>query len=382
MVWSKRTNFLTILLTALVFSAIAPSLFASPTAPTQANQSINYRERPRYPFDPQQLKRRPMLDGMIGANEWDPLYTINDTTVKGTIYLNWDDDYLYVGAKADQAGYLVVDLDANADGWLRGADNLELTIAPSGDNTTGAAITARVLDAAGNKDAPVWNDKVIDTRSIQAVQRTTGGTWAVELAIPKGLAGVSPRGGATMSVRADLLPLTAAAAPTAPYEPHLLVDISLVEARTTTAPGVTPRLTLEDAKLIQGQTLRASFQISNQTEEPLKIKSITWQGEGAAADIVTMLRDVNVEPVKGLKTAKVAYRTDLPATAIPGFYQLTATAQLENGKTVSSTTSFSIVEPFVLSIVTEPEVINVLGPTQVKIFAQVTSTRLDIRGRT
>lgn len=332
---------------------------------------INYRERPRYPYDAQRLKRRPTLDGMIGANEWDPLYTIDDTTVKGTVYLNWDDDYLYVAAKTDQPGYLVIDIDANADGWLRGADNLELTVAPSGDSTTSAAITARILDAAGNKDAPVWNDKVVDTRSIQAAQRTTGGSWTVELAIPKGIAGLMPRAGATMSVRADLLPLTAAATPTAPYEPHLLLDINLVEAKTIAAPGVTPRLSLEDAKLIPGQTLKATFELVNQTEEPLKVRAITWQGEGAASDIVNLLRDVNVEPVKGLKIGKLHYKTDLPSTAVPGFYQLTALAQLDSGRVVASTASFSVVEPFTLQIATSPELINVLGPTPVKIFVDV-----------
>jgi hypothetical protein len=195
-VLSKRPKLPLALLSALTLLSVFAAFHPAPAAASQSPQSIRYSERPRYPFDPQRLKRRPIMDGMIGANEWDPLYTINDTTVKGTVYLNWDDDNLYIGAKTDQAGYLVIDLDASADGWLRGSDNLELTVAPSGDNTTGAAITARVLDAAGNKDAPVWNDKVIDPKSIQAIQRTTGGAWTVEIAIPKGLAGIMPRGGA------------------------------------------------------------------------------------------------------------------------------------------------------------------------------------------
>ena len=84
------------------------------TAVRPAVPTINYRERPRYPYDPQRLKRRPILDGRIADNEWDPLYTITDTAAKGTVYVNWDDDFLYVGAKVDQPSWIVFDLDCNA----------------------------------------------------------------------------------------------------------------------------------------------------------------------------------------------------------------------------------------------------------------------------
>src|SRR3954467_2251966 len=83
----------------------------------QSTSAVNYRERPRYPYDPQRLKRRPILDGKIADGEWDPLYTIGDTAAKGTIYVNWDDDYLYVAARTDQPSWLIFDLDCNADGW-------------------------------------------------------------------------------------------------------------------------------------------------------------------------------------------------------------------------------------------------------------------------
>jgi hypothetical protein len=345
----------------------APVVLTKPVTP-----GINYRERPRYPFDPQRLKRRPVLDGVIGDSEWDPLYTIGDGAVKGTVYLNWDDDFLYVAARTDQSAWVVLDLDANADGWLRGADNLELTVAPAGMDGV-PALTARILDAAGNKDAPVWNEKVVDPRSIQLVEKMTGGAQVIEMAIPKGIAGLSLRPNATLSVRADFLPSGPAPTPTAPYEPHLLVDITLVEARTVAAPGITPRLTLDDSKVIPGQSLRATLELMNQTEEESRVRFITWQGDAAAADLLRLERDPNVPPIKGLKTLKRKYSSTLPETAVPGFYQLTATAQLENGRTVSSTISFSVVEPFSLQMSVEPDPINVLGPTQVKAFVDITS---------
>lgn len=347
--------------------AAAPAPAAAQSVP-----AINYRERPRYPYDPQRLKRRPILDGKIADNEWDPLYTIGDTAAKGTVFVNWDDDYLYVAARTDQPCWLVFDLDANADGWLRGADNLEISVAPAG--AEGASpITARILDAAGNKDAPVWNDKVVDTRSIQIVQKNNGGSYVTEMAIPKGIAGLALRAGSTLSCRADLVPGTVAPAPTAPYEPHLLLDINLVEARTIGVSGLTPRLVLEDSKLIPGQPLRATLELMNQSEGELRVRSVTWRGNTGADDLLRAERDPNVPPIPGLKTLKRKYSSALPDNAVPGFYQVTASAELENGKTVQSTASFSIVDAFKLQIVSDPDPITVLGPTVAKLYVDISS---------
>jgi len=343
-----------------------------PRSGTQAAPAINYRERPRYPYDPQRLKRRPVLDGKIADNEWDPLYTIGDTAAKGTVYVNWDDDYLYVAVRTDQPSWFVFDLDCNAYGWLRGADNLELTVAPPSTDGT-PALTARILDAAGNKDAPIWNEKVVDTRSIQIVQKSSGGSYVTEMAIPKGIAGLALRAGSTLSCRGDLLTSSTPPALTAPYEPHLLLDINLVEARTIGTAGLTPRLTLEDSKLIPGQPLRATMELMNQSEGELRVRSVTWRGGAGADDLLRAEREPNVPPIPGLKTLKRKYSSAIPENAIPGFYQVTASAELENGKTVQSTTSFSIVDPYKLQIVPEPDPVNVLGPTVVKLFVEIFS---------
>lgn len=349
---------------------------AAPSAATglskQSTPAINYRERPRYPYDPQRLKRRPILDGKIADNEWDPLYTIGDTAAKGTVYVNWDDDFLYIAARTDQPCWLVFDLDANADGWLRGADNLELAVAPAGMEGA-STITARVLDAAGNKDAPIWNEKVVDTRSIQIVQKNSGGSYVTEMAIPKGIAGLSLRAGSTLSCRADLLPATTVPTPTAPYEPHLLLDINLVEARTISVAGLTPRLVLEDNKLIPGQPLKATLELMNQSEGEIRVRSVTWRGNTGADDLLKAERDPNVPPIPGLKTLKRKYGSSLPDGAVPGFYQITASAELENGKTVQSTVSFSIVDAYKLQLVADPDPVNVLGPTVVKLFVDIFS---------
>ncbi len=342
----------------------------------QLSPPINYRERPRFPFDPQRLRLKPILDGSIGESEWTPLYTIGEGLVKGTVYLNWDEDNLYLAARMDQPGWLALNIDCNGDGWLRGADNLELLIPPISDAAQ-PALTARILDAAGNKDAPVWNDKVVDPRSIQVIEKVSGSGQVIEIAIPKGIAGLTPRVNANLGVRADFWVGVAAPVSTPPYEPHLLIDVSMVDAKAVGAPGVSPRLVLEDTKVVPGQTLEATLEVSNQVDEDRTIRTVTWSGEGAAGDILKSLREVTVPPLKGLKTLKLKYASPLPLTAVPGFYQITATAQLDNGSSVSVTASFQVVEPFVLSVVTEPEAITVLGPIPCKAWVEILNATPD-----
>lgn len=341
----------------------------APLPPAQA--VINYRERPHYPFDPQRLKLRPVLDGVIGDTEWTPLYTVGEGPVKGTVYVNWDDDFLYLAARTDRPAWVVFDVDASDDGWLRGADNLELSVAPLGPAQT--PLGARILDAAGNKDAPVWNDRVVDPRTIQIVQKEAGAGQVIEMALPKGLAGLAPRANGQVGFRADFLPAGPPPAPTAAYEPHLLIDLMLVESRTTGAPGIAPRLVLEDAEVIPGQTLRATMELTNQVDEDRTVRAITWQGEGPAADILKTVREVALPPLKGQSTLKIRYDSPLPDTAVPGFYQVSATCQLDTGAVVGGTSSFTVVEPIRLAMTVEPDALTILGPVEVRVVVDVTS---------
>jgi len=358
-----RTTHSFCLLLLLVSLSVPPAPATAQDANTQAAQpqeaakpafTINYRERPRYPFDRQRLKRRPVLDGVISEGEWDPLYTISDGPVNGTVYLNWDDDFLYMAAKTDQPAWVIFDIDANDDGWLRGADNLEITVAPVSAGVM-PPIIARILDAASGKDQPVWNDRVVDTKSIQVAAKAGGNTYVVELAVPKGIAGLTPRPNATIGFRADFLPANQTPAPTPPYEPHLLLDVDLVDARVTGAPGVSPKLTLEDQRVIPGGTLNATLELLSGSDEPIPVKWVAWKGDGAAADILLSERNPNVPAINPRKSLKLRYSCRLPDTAVPGFYQLNASAELTNGRTVQATASFQVVEPFVLTMSASPE---------------------------
>src|SRR5579862_1710656 len=233
-------------------------------AGAQQTPNINFRVRPSFATDPQRLRRTPQIDGVLSDGEWDPFYTVTDGPIKGTIYCNWDDNYLYVATRTEQPAGLIVDIDATDDGWLRGADNLELVIGSAGDNSA-PTLAARLLDAANSKDTPAWTTQGIDVKSILMAGKVVNGSQVIELAIPKGVGSLVLRPGANIGLRVDFLPPGPASAyvPTAPYEPHLLLDATLVEARTQAASGINPHLTLSDPKCVAGEKLFATLDLHN-----------------------------------------------------------------------------------------------------------------------
>jgi hypothetical protein len=334
-----------------------------------------FRERPRFVTDPQRLRRSPTIDGVLSEGEWDPFYTIDNGPVKGTVYCNWDDRYLYVAVKSDAASTVLVDLDAGGDGWLRGSDNMEIVVGPPQTAGGTPSVAVRLLDAANSKDTPVWNETGVDPKTILAAERFENGVQVLELAIPKNAGSLVLRPGVNIGLRAEFLPSMIAAAyvPTQPFEPHLLLDATLVEARVVAAQGLNPKLTLSDYKCVQGQKLFATLELFNQTDIAVKIKSVLWTGQGNSVNAVNTFRDVNVPPILGLKRNKMQYKTILPENLALGSYVLQVAVETEDGKRVESSASFSVVEPLQVQISSEPNPVAILGPTKLDVKVDILS---------
>lgn len=347
---------------------------AAPVLRQAEPPAIKFRERPRYPADPQRLKRTPQIDGVLGDGEWDPFYTITDGMIKGTIYCNWDDNFLYLATRTDGAANVLFDLDLNGDGWLRGADNVELLIGSAANGGT-PAISARLLDASNSKDTPVWNDTAIDPKALIVAEKIVNGTQILEIAIPKNTASLAPKVGQNFGVRAEFLPPGPIAnfVSTAPFEPHLLVDATLAVARVTGIAGINPRLTLSDLKCIAGQKLFATLELTNQTDQNVNIKSVLWTGTGLSANAVNTLRDVSVKPLLGLKKQKLTYSTLLPPNLSVGSYLLTVTVETEDGKSIQSAAAFTVVEPIKVQMASEPQPLVVSGQTKLFVDVDITS---------
>ncbi len=353
-----------------------PAIQTPPTVVPLAPVSpvVNFRERPRFVTDPQRLRRSVQVDGALGEGEWDPFYTIGEGPIQGTIYCNWDDNFLYLAARTSQPSSVIFDVDMSGDGWLRGADNLELVI---GGTTEGAAptVVARLLDAANSKDTPVWNEKAIDVKSLQVAVKTVNGTQVVEVAIPKNTASLVLRPGVNIGLRGEFLPPMSAAAyvPTPPFDPHLLLDASLVESRVVSMAGVNPRLTLSDDKCIAGQTLFATLELLNQTDQAIPIRSLLWTGQGGSANAINTVREVTVPVLPALKTLRLKYRTPLPPTLPTGSYTLVVTGEMENGKQVQATSTFMVVEPLQAQMASSPQPVAIIGQTKLTVSVDVLS---------
>lgn len=350
---------------------------APPAAPLQlapVQPPINFRERPTYPTDSQRLRRTVQLDGVLSDGEWDPFYTVTGGPIKGTIYCNWDDNFLYLAARTEQPAVILFDVDMGGDGWLRGADNLELVIG-SVPESGNPALVARLLNAANSKDAPAWNETATDTRTIQVAGKAVNGTQFIEIAIPKNTASLVLRPGATLGLRAEFLPpgLPSAYLPTQPFEPHLLLDAMLVESRALPASGVLPRLTLSDHKCVATQKLFATLELRNQRDLTVPIRSVTWTGQGNSINAVNTIRSVNVPSIPGLKTLKLKYDTVLPPDLAPGSYTLLVTVDLEDGKQVQSAATFTVVEPLQAQISSDPQPVEIVGQTKLQLNVDVYS---------
>ncbi|HLK61391.1 MAG TPA: hypothetical protein VKU00_32880 [Chthonomonadaceae bacterium] len=358
-----------------------------PDAPVAAQppaaSGIKFRERPRYVSDPQRLRRMVHVDGVLSDGEWDPFYTIDDGAIKGTVYVNWDDNYLYLAAKTDGEATVLFDIDMGGDGWLRGADNVELVIGSAPVGGSGPTIVARLLDAASSKDAPAWNETSIDPKSLIVAEKITNGTQVVEIAIPKTTPGLVLRPGVSMGIRAEFLPPASAAAyvPTAPFEPHLLLDTVLVESRMLPAAGLNPHLTLSDYKCIPGQNLFATLELQNQTDLNVPIRSVLWSGNGASINAVNTLREVNVKPIPGMKRTKLTYKTQIPDNLPLGSYMLNVTVETEGGKQVQASAAFAVVEPVQVQMSATPQPVAIVGPTRLTVEVNVFSAVPDhLRG--
>jgi hypothetical protein len=130
---------------------------------------------------------------------------------------------------------------------------------------------------------------------------------------------------------------------------------------------------LADNRVIPGQTLHATLELAAKTDEQTAIKSITWKGEGGAADVLRMVRDPSAGTLTIKKPLKLKYSSAIPDSAAPGFYQITATAELEGGKAAIATTSFSVVEPFVLALSTTPAPATAAASKRLRISIDIAS---------
>lgn len=113
-------------------------------------------------------------DGLIDGLDPQPLYEFNGAVKRGIastyvgsiqqndlvaeVYAGWDDRYFYVRYEADRPAHILIQIDANADGWFHGFDNIQSRILSYEDSLSVASFYLR--------DCSNWIQSPKDRRDI------------------------------------------------------------------------------------------------------------------------------------------------------------------------------------------------------------------------
>ncbi|HEY6951836.1 MAG TPA: hypothetical protein VI758_05480 [Bacteroidota bacterium] len=135
---------------------------------------------------------------------------LNFEDLRASTYLRWDDHFLYVNATTDKPANLLIQIDADNDGWFHGFDNFQARIMNNGDSVWVADYYLR--------DCSSWTESPRDRRDIlrrsdlqilcsvnPAPHQSRDSVYSLTVKIPRNDAyGLSLRPGKRMSVRLGL----------------------------------------------------------------------------------------------------------------------------------------------------------------------------------
>jgi hypothetical protein len=139
-----------------------------------------------------------------------PFATVKAQDLRGTTYLRWDDRFLYFKANTDKPANLLIQIDANNDGWFHGFDNFQARVMNNGDSTWVADYYLR--DCSSWKDPPkdrrdiLRRSDLIISSGIDTVHSPGGKvSYSVTVKIPRNdTYGLQLKPGKRMSVRFGL----------------------------------------------------------------------------------------------------------------------------------------------------------------------------------
>ncbi|MGV3616725.1 MAG: hypothetical protein ACO1SV_15465 [Fimbriimonas sp.] len=255
--------------------------------------------------EPNRLALTPKLDGELSVEEWDPL--VSTEGLKG--FFQWEPGQLHLAATAPNGQDLLLSLDLRSNGWLVGADNVEIRVT----NRDGSArVMARLVDAT-NVAGPTWVDLpgigMAATISAKAGEAET----TYEVTLSDANLGLFPTSdGKGLSVRLDTVP--SEAAPLEPYIPRTLAPVTLVYRRAAAVPnGLKWGIEGAGNSTTPGGSIRIRYTFNG--DEKLGLKKLALRSEGVVKDETTQ-STVPFPVFDNKKRAFVDYETKIrPETA-------------------------------------------------------------------
>jgi len=185
--------------------------------------------RDRYPLYPisGSVPRRALQTGDVPSaiGEWPLLMESEQPAESAQTYLAWDEDWFYIGCRTSEPEAVLIQLDAENDGWFVGRDNYNLVVEPGPEGPT---VRVHVVNAADEERWP-FNDTRLVKPEATRVWTGEGSGSAALIAIPR-----NRRTGLRLEAGEEIgLSIGYRAPAGGPFlmlfEPHTLVPLTLAE---------------------------------------------------------------------------------------------------------------------------------------------------------
>ena len=322
-------------------------------------------------FERNRIKRTPQMlpKTALSESRWDVLYTVTEPTGRKTAYFDWDDANIYLAWESPAPEAVRFDLDGANDGFLRGADNLQVQVLTpvsldADAFSTAVPVTAELLDGSKNPNRLLRARAPLPEGAVQAVAgRTVSGTYVVMVAIAKTeLVGLPRKAGREIGLRIEsgapqVAPTGATILSNRPFVRLLLAD--RVEANEA---GLRVALKITGSKnLVGGDELRAELEAKNETSAPVSLTRLFIRGSQASLPFVdaAAFTGVTVAPGKSERRelrAVLGANTPVGAHVLSGGAEWTpeAGAASATPRSVAALASFNREEPFYTTI-TQPK---------------------------
>jgi hypothetical protein len=286
--------------------------------------------------EPERLALTPLLDGRIDQEEWDPLTAANGVET----FFQWEPEKLHAAVKMPAASTMVVSLDLRNNGWLVGADNIEVRVKWLGDRPE---CKVRRLDATA-KSGPAWVEAPMYQEAISCSATSENGIVTAELTlVDPGVGGLPTKGGDRLGVRIDAL--TEAEADVEPFHPRVIAGVKAAFERGSNVPGgLRWRPQIVSRAVAPGSKFKIRMTFNGGNE--LGLDRVEMRTEGLAQND-TAMKALPFPAFDPKGRAFVDYDTPVAPEAVDGYRVMRTTITDEHGQTAVLKTSY-VIAPIVV----------------------------------
>ena len=278
------------------------------------------------------LALTPKLDGKLSEEEWDRFAIIDGVQT----YFQWQPGKLHGAATLPVGKDFVASFDLQGDGWLVGADNVEVRISW---NKGAPTVRERILDAT-EVSQPKWVEVATADATVEVGSSSNGSVWTVEFSAADPGRGMLPSAEtSTFAMRMDAV--DSANSPQA-LTPRVVAIVRLGMERDGLPEGARFKPEYAIKSVVPGESSRV--RLTFQGDNTLGFRTIEVRTEGLGKEFA-QLKALPFPNFDGKGRALVDYDTRLSAKAPLGYRIVRGTITDGAGKQVLVQCSYEVAEP-------------------------------------